>query len=224
MMLRPILVALSLVAITACTAGPRERYGRFLEPTANVAKVVATELAFARAAREEGQWTAFAEYAADGGLLFGRNGAIEAKPWLAEQENPPAAVAWEPHRVWSSCDGSLAVTQGGFRDPAGQVGTFNTVWQRQRDGEYRWVFDFGYPQREAPSKPEMIASQIANCDVQLKEPTRAGGATLSTSRDGSLAWSHHFVGEGERHYDVWIASKDGWQQVVDVEIPADRPE
>ncbi|MBX7539454.1 hypothetical protein [Qipengyuania sphaerica] len=223
-MYRAILAATMVLGLAACTAGPRERYGRFIQPVANPGKVVATEIAFARAAQEDGQWTAFAEYAADGGLLFGRNGAIEAKPWLKTQTDPPAAVAWEPHRVWSSCDGSLAVTQGGFVDPDGQVGTFNTVWRRQSDGEYRWVFDFGYPEEEAPEKPEMIASKVADCDARLASPEVPQGAAMATSLDGTLAWSFHLVGEGERHYDVWVAGDEGWEQVVDVALAADRPQ
>ncbi|EDL49570.1 hypothetical protein ED21_18267 [Erythrobacter sp. SD-21] len=219
------MLAIASLATAACTStGPRTPYGRFMEARANPGKVVATELAFARAAQEDGQWTAFAEFAADGGLLFGRNGAIEAKPWLKAQENPPAAVQWEPHRVWSSCDGSLAVTQGAFVDPEGTVGTFNTVWQRQADGEYRWVFDFGYPQAEAPAKPEMIATRVADCDERLAAPSVEPGASVATSRDGTLAWSFHFVGEGERRYDVWLAGDEGWEQVVDVNLPANRSE
>ncbi len=225
-MIRSLLAIATLAALAACSSGPspRQVYGRYIQPTANVGKVVATELAFARAAQDDGQWTAFEEYAADGGLLFGRNGAIEAKPWLKALDDPPAAVAWEPHRVWSSCDGSLAVTQGGFVDPDGAVGTFNTVWQRQRDGEYRWVFDFGYPQDEAPAKPEMIASAVADCEARLAPPAAGAGAKLSTSRDGTLAWSFQFTGEGERHYDVWLAGEGGWNQVVDVDLPASRSE
>ena len=222
-MLRAALLGLTLVSLTACAStGPRTPYGRFMEARANPGKVVATELAFARAAQEDGQWTAFADYAADGALLFGRNGVIEAKPWLKAQENPTAAVQWEPHRVWSSCDGSLAVTQGGFVDPEGTVGTFNTVWQRQSDGEYRWVFDFGYPQADAPVKPEMIQSDTASCREGLPAPAVEPGARLSTSVDGSLAWSFHFVGEGERRYNVWLATADGWVEVVDVDLEADR--
>ena len=81
-------VALLAIALAGCAAqnGPRDVYQRMLKPTANPSTVVATELAFARAAQEDGQWTAFAEYAADGGLIFGRNGAIEAKPWLKASE------------------------------------------------------------------------------------------------------------------------------------------
>ena len=222
-MLRAALIGLTLLSLTACAStGPRTPYGRFMEARANPGKVVATELAFARAAQEDGQWTAFAEYAADGALLFGRNGAIEARPWLKAQDNPGAAVQWEPHRVWSSCDGSLAVTQGGFVDPEGSVGTFNTVWQRQSDGEYRWVFDFGYPQAEAPVKPEMIASRVAECGTRLAAPAVDPRAQVSISRDGTLAWSFHFAGEGERRYDVWLAGDEGWERVVNVDLEADR--
>ena len=222
-MLRAAILGLTLVSLSACAStGPRTPYGRFMEARANPGKVVATELAFARAAQEDGQWTAFAEYAADGALLFGRNGAIEAKPWLKVQENPSAAVQWEPHRVWSSCDGSLAVTQGGFVDPEGTVGTFNTVWQRQSDGEYRWVFDFGYPQADVPVKPEMIQSDTASCGEGLPTPEVEPGARLSTSVDGSLAWSFQLVGEGERRYNVWLATADGWVDVVDIDLAADR--
>lgn len=221
---RAIALVLSVAAMSACTSTAEQRYGRYIQPAPNIGKVVATELAFARAAQEDGQWTAFSEYAADGALIFGRTGAIEAKPWLATLENPPEAVAWEPHRVWSSCDGSLAVTQGAFRGPDGQVGTFNTVWQRQRNGEYRWVFDFGHEQDQSPVKPEMIASHLADCDARLPAPTEDAGAAMQFSRDGSVAWSYQFIGEGERHYKVWIASREGWQQVVDLKLPADQSE
>ena len=221
MRIRASLLVLSLAALGACATsnGPRTPYGRFMQAAANPGKVVATELAFARAAQEDGQWTAFAEYAADGALLFGRNGAIEAKPWLSTQQDPAQAVEWEPHRVWSSCDGSMAVTQGAFRAPDGEVGTFNTVWQRQADGEYRYVFDFGVPQDAAPAKPEMIVSAVADCDKRLPAPAVDPGARVSTSRDGTLAWSFQLVDQGERRYDVWIAREAGWQQVLDVTIP-----
>lgn len=225
-MLRAAVLALATVSLAACASGPnpRERYGRYLQPVANPSKVVATELAFARAAQEDGQWTAFREYAADGAMLFGRNGAIEAKPWLKAQEDPAKAVAWQPHRLWSSCDGSLAVTQGAFQAPEGEVGTFNTVWQRQRDGDYRYVFDFGVPQDEVNEAPELIATRIASCDrdTDVGEPDSA--IPLKLSRDGSLAWGFQTVGEGERHYVVWIATETGWEQVVAINLAAGQAE
>ncbi|QZD93916.1 hypothetical protein [Qipengyuania gelatinilytica] len=226
MIARSLVLAISALSLAACNAGPnpRDRYGRFLQPVAQPSKVVATELAFARAAQEDGQWTAFLEYAADGALIFGRNGAIEAKPWLKTLEDPAAAVSWQPHRLWSSCDGSIAVTQGAFEDPEGQVGTFNTVWQRQRDGDYKYVFDFGFPQDVAPEAPELIQTAVAACEksVDVGEPDST--IPLKLSRDGSLAWGFQLVGEGERRYVVWLVTDAGWEQVVNIAQPAGAAE
>ena len=34
---------------------------------------------------------------------------VNAQAFLKGKANPPVAVRWQPHKVWSSCDGSLAV-------------------------------------------------------------------------------------------------------------------
>ena len=218
--MRLALAGLAACALASCasTPQPRDRYERLLTPTAKPSKVIATELAFARAAQEDGQWTAFREYAAPGALLFGQNGAIEAAPWLREQEDPPAAVAWEPYRVWSSCDGSLAVTQGGFREPEGQVGTFNTVWQRQRDGDYEYVFDFGVPQATAPEKPDAISAATADCNPPAESAAELP-ADARFSSDRTLAWRFELTGQGTRTYEVWLAGPGGYEQVVDIDVP-----
>lgn len=220
------LLSLVLVAtLAACTSGqrPNTREGminRVLAGApgqANPTQVISTELAFARMAQDKGQWTAFREYAADGALIFGRNGAIEAKPWLRTLDDPAQAVAWEPHRVWMSCDGSLAVTQGGFADPGGEVGTFNTVWQRRKNGDYRYVFDFGFPTQTAPVEPELIATDIARCGAPA-QPSQELPADARYSADRTLAWRFELVGEGTRNYEVWLAGDGGYRQVVDISI------
>ena len=61
--------------------------------------IVATELAFARAARENGQWTAFEEFAAPGAMLHTRTGLrsyAELRPALTD---PEEAVQWAPRSV-----------------------------------------------------------------------------------------------------------------------------
>ena len=45
---------------------------------AQPSEVVKAELEFARAAREDGQWTAFRALAAPGAIIHGRNGPIAA--------------------------------------------------------------------------------------------------------------------------------------------------
>src|SRR5690606_29429218 len=96
---------------------------------ADPGKVVAAEIAFARTAQEKGQWTAFAEFAADDAVMF-VPAPVKAKDWLKGQRDPAEAVRWQPHQVWSSCDGTLAVTRGAWQRADGSTGYFTTVWQR----------------------------------------------------------------------------------------------
>ena len=167
-MLRAALVCLTLVSLTACTAtGPRTPYGRFMEARANPGKVVATELAFVRAAQDDGQWTAFAEYSTDDAVMFVPE-AVNAQDWLKGRDNPPQAVEWQPHEVWSSCDGSLAVTKGAWQRADGTFGYFTTIWERQRDAEYRWVLDQGDALTEPLAKPEFVETTVADCTEVLE--------------------------------------------------------
>ena len=89
----------------------RGKGGVRLRRTANPSEIVATEIAFARAAQAKGQWTAFRDYAADNAVMFVPQ-PVAAKDWLKGRANPPRAVAWQPHSVWMSCDGSMAVSKG----------------------------------------------------------------------------------------------------------------
>ena len=142
--MRKILVTVSLLALTACATG---RDWRDLEPTANPSRVIATELAFARAAQEKGQWTAFREYATSDAVMFVPE-PVNAQDWLKKQQDPPQSVTWQPHKVWSSCDGSLAVTKGASQRADGSTGYFTTVWQA-KDGAMQQVIDAAVP--PAPS-------------------------------------------------------------------------
>ena len=158
-----ILLALSLAACAA--PGSRARYAPLAVPVANPSKVIAAELAFARTAQEKGQWTAFREFAAREATIFVPQ-AVDAQDWLKQQTDPAEAVKWQPHEVWSSCDGSLAVTKGAWQRPNGSTGYFTTVWQRQKDGEYKWVMDQGEPLDNPLAAPEFIRTEVADCKAE----------------------------------------------------------
>lgn len=223
------LVVLGALALAAC-ASPRPKgpptavINRVLAGAPGAAQpstIVATEIAFARAAREQGQWTAFRQFAAPGALLHGRNGPFAIEPWLATQTDPPEAVQWEPRAVVISCDGALAVSQGRYRDPEGKVGNFVTVWERQGNGEYRYVFDAGgddVPQ-PPPRKPvegeggivvtamDAVQGMVASCPRGGSEippppaiPVGEDGQTdARLSRDGTLRWRWEHRTDGTRY-------------------------
>ena len=223
-MKRWIALAAALAALAACTT-PGEARRQRLRPTANPSAVVATELAFARMAQEQGQWAAFRRFAADDALMFTPQ-PTQAKAWLKGRAEPPVAVKWQPYSVWMSCDGSLAVTKGAWQRPNG-VGYFTTVWQRQRNGSYKWVLDQGDALKEPLPAPEMIAATVADCTSVIEEVAdmdddpNGTGAFNGKSDDGSLEWSIDLERDGSRLLTVDLR-KDGHKaEVLRSEVAAE---
>jgi hypothetical protein len=246
-MIRYLFVLAALAALSACASGPRQSFSdRVIDRAlagapgeAQPGKIVAREIAFARAAREDGQWTAFRAFAAPGAVLHGRDGPIVAEPWLAAQSDPAEAVQWEPRAVWMSCNGALAVSQGRFRDPGGAVGNFITIWERQSDGEYKWVYDVGSPDNPQPPPPEefddgdivvttidAIQAGIADCprrgdDIpvppafSIAEDFSHGG---KVSADGTLRWRWEHRAGGKRRVVVDYLYQGKWQSALDEDM------
>ena len=178
--------------------------------------MVATEIAFARMAREEGQWTAFAEFAADDAVMFVPE-PVNARDWLGTQADPPESVQWQPHRVWSSCDGSLAVSTGAYTQPNGAFGRFVTVWERQDNFTYKFVLDLGEPLSEPLAAPEMVQADVAECG-ETPTPVVMSGRNLTyrangNSNDYSLYWQVDLTTEGSREFDLYLW-RDGARSVV----------
>ena len=79
--------------LAGCAAGggrlnDRERYDRVMgSPVANPSAIVQAELAFARLAQEEGQWTAFRETATDDAIMFTPD-LVNAQQWLKGKADP----------------------------------------------------------------------------------------------------------------------------------------
>jgi hypothetical protein len=199
----------------------REREGIL---RADPSAVVAAELAFARLAQEKGQWTAFAQTATDEAVMFVPQPVV-ARQWLRGQTNPPEAVKWQPHQVWSSCDGSMAVTRGAWQRPDGSVGYFTTVWERQRRGEYKWVMDQGDTLAQPLAAPEMIAGTAASCDGQPAPPADMlagpqdqirGGA----ARDATLRWQVVVKPDNSRRVIVRTWDGSAWKDAFDLQVAA----
>ncbi len=176
---------------------------------ANPSALIAAELAVERLAKEKGQWLAFREAAAPGAMLA--NPQLQpAEPFLKGGAEPPVAMEWQVHAVWSSCDGSYGVTRGAFHGPQGN-GSFVTVWQRQeKNVGYRWLLRLERPLATAPAEPEMISALVADCPQPGADEPAAPSLPPPSGRDqpapappinpldaasddGTLSWS---VGSG----------------------------
>jgi hypothetical protein len=159
---------------------------------------------------------------------------VYAQEFLKDKPNPAQAVKWQPHQVWSSCDGSLAVTRGAWQRPDGTSGWFTTVWQKQKNGRYKWVLDQGDALPMPLDPPDMIVSKVADCppgyrgrapkvkDFKGKllplDPARRTGQSL----DGTMGWEASVQPDGARRFTVAM-QVDGQRvtvQDVQVEAPA----
>jgi hypothetical protein len=224
-----------LVALGVSTAAAAQQArDRFL--TADPSKVVAAELAFARLAQEKGQWTAFAQTSTDQAVMFVPQ-PTNAHQWLKGRANPAVAVKWQPYQVWMSCDGSLAVTKGAWQRPQ-SVGYFTTVWQRQRDGNYKWVMDQGDGLEQPLAEPEMIGGKVASCERRPEAfgrhgRTRRAMATVTapactgdscsgggSSADGTLTYRYVTTAKG-REFTVQLRQDGAMAEVLRSEVAAE---
>lgn len=161
------------------------------------AQVLAAERAFDEQAARDGQWTAFRATAAADALLFVPQ-MVRAQDWLAGRADPSASVRWQPHRVFVSCDGQLAATSGYAQWPDGSHSRFRTIWQRQPNGNWKWVLDAGWPVSVSPPVPAQPDIQIANCEnpPTMARTEVATGEASGTSPDSSLRWFARVDEEG----------------------------
>lgn len=73
-----------------------------------------------------------------------RGSVAVAAAWAPLFQGPDAPFSWEPRIVQVLESGTLALSSGPVRDPAGNVaGTFNSIWRRDADGVWRVIFDKG---------------------------------------------------------------------------------
>ncbi len=118
-------------------------------------EIIETERAFAEMAKTEGIADAFLAYAAEDAVLMRNNTLISGKEAIKNSfgnQDPGAGnveLAWKPDFVDVSASGDLGYTYGKYTysvtDTSGRVkldsGIFHTVWKRQKNGEWRFVWD-----------------------------------------------------------------------------------
>ncbi|RJY09345.1 hypothetical protein [Aurantiacibacter aquimixticola] len=249
---RFLIATVALGALLSACASPQQQQRarqanmaeRVLERAGSIGdpgKVAAADFAFARAAQEDGQWTAFRRYAAPGAVLHGRNGPVPVTSFLSGMDDPSEAVEWAPNTVWSSCDGTLAISFGRFEDTEGLVGSYVSAWALQRDGSYKYTYDLGAPDNPQPVRdPEgeapddaivveglrSVQGRIADCprrgEIIPLPPLRiVDGARQETamSDDKTLAWTWYHTDQGVRSVNVQWYRGGEWQDAVNFAAP-----
>lgn len=146
------IVLLSSILICSCGPGsdPKEKVGKAeLED-----QILEVEQAFYKECKEKGLAQAFVSFA-DTNAVLHRNGKLykgkeQIAAFFADQDIPEGAkLSWAPSHVHVAEAGDLAYTYGKFvysyPNDSGTIqsndGYFQTVWKRQEDGSWKYVWD-----------------------------------------------------------------------------------
>jgi hypothetical protein len=194
------------------------------------ATAIEAERAFVHDAQTIGQWTAVRKWSTSDAVMFAPL-PVKAHELLAKAKDPPIPVFWWPGRSYVSCDGKLAFNTGPWvRDYGKSVGYFTTVWVRQPDGGWKWIYDGGDELKFARDEGGDIKPVIASCSGK---PT--GAVVLGTiaaaghrsgggrSDDGSLIWSWTTGPKGDRRFLAQLWDGQRWQPVIDDRVAAPPP-
>jgi ketosteroid isomerase-like protein len=116
-------------------------------------EVADMEKAFAEMAGKEGVGAAFLAFAVDDVVLLrGKRlikGKAEMQDYFASGTLTDVKLSWEPTFIDVAAQGDMAYTYGPYtfsaKDTAGTLiedtGYFHTVWKRQKDGQWKFVWD-----------------------------------------------------------------------------------
>lgn len=186
---------------------------------AQAGTAVEAERDFNRTAQTEGQWTAFRRYAADDAVMFVPK-PVNAQAFLKDRRDPPIAVQWWPAESYVSCDGSVAVNTGPWVAPRG-FGFFTTVWVRQADGGWKWVYDGGDALKTPRTLPEKPTVRHAACSKvpPLVPASRSTSHGSGMAPDGSLNWRWIVAADGSRSFTASIWNGKTFEDVVTDRVP-----
>lgn len=144
-----ILIIFSQLILYSCTMKEQDTI------TTSKNEILEVENNFAEMAKSEGIADAFLFYAAEDAVLMRNNKLVIGKNRLSEyfdKQAPPGtdvSLSWKPDFVDVSSSGDLGYTYGkytfSYTDSTGSAversGVFHTVWKRQSDGTWKFVWD-----------------------------------------------------------------------------------
>ncbi|MES2833528.1 MAG: DUF4440 domain-containing protein [Pseudomonadota bacterium] len=114
--------------------------------TADAAQVVAAERAFAADGALMGITASFTKWSTPDAIVIGGGQAQTVREGYPPDVPRPAdepLLAWWPNFAGISMSGDLGFTTGGVSLNGARTGHYFTMWKRQPDGSWKWVYDGG---------------------------------------------------------------------------------
>jgi len=150
--------------------------------------LIETELAFAEAAKNTNTRDAFLKFIDDEGILF-RPHPVNGKEFLEKSPARPAKLLWYPSSSFMSSSEDLGVNWGPWEfrktmeeDPIA-FGYFVTIWKKQNDGSWKFLFDMGNGNEKHESViPAIKESILLSVNVSEKENKNVFSSLIVGSR------------------------------------------
>jgi ketosteroid isomerase-like protein len=176
--MRSILFALLLLA--GCATAP---------PAINADAIVAAERAFAADAAVRGWAAAFRSHAEASATVLSPD-PINAHESLARIEGGgETTLDWRPAYAGIARSDDFGFTTGPFmiRGQDGVIGHYFTVWRRQPDGGWKWLFDAGTGVVDADPVPADFAVEQAPVAASAAASPEAAIAEVAALEEGDTA-------------------------------------
>lgn len=155
----------SPVAISQAWAGPAD-------------PVIAAERAFAARGAEVGVAQSFLDFMTDDAIVFAP-GPVSAKQLYGSRPKQPTPkeggplLAWWPNWAGISRSGDLGFTTGPAEFNGKRSVNYFTVWQKQADGQWKWVYDGGASDASAGLLPDAPVGELPVSDAAPIAPSEA---------------------------------------------------
>lgn len=183
------------------------------------APVVAAERAFAADGLEMGVQASFLKHSAPDGIIFAPE-PILAHAAFGKPRPKGAPLVWWPLWAGISRSGDLGFTTGPYTLDGKPGGYYFTVWARQPNGSWKWLFDGGPPsdQTGAPPKDSPVA--------YAKLAAREAGSPVKAMTEVTVAESalHAAAATDVKAAFLAVLADDGRIVGSKARPPADRGE
>lgn len=181
--------AFAAAALFAATA----TFARTSDGIPEVDQVVAAEWAFAAETAQVGINRGFTHWSTSDAVVLMAGQARTARD--AFPDGPRSAdepgLSWWPNWAGIAMSGDLGFTTGGVSTNGARTGHYFTIWKKQADGQWRWIYDGGSGASsddvpDAATEPLVLTTaslgsaspEAAMAEVKAAEATLAAAARL----------------------------------------------
>ena len=145
--------------------------------------MISTERSFASQALQEDNKKAFLSFMADSAIMYNKGRLTYAKPVWQTYPESSDKLHWGPSFADISQAGDMGYTHGPwYMEKEGKragEGSFITIWKRQADGQYKFLFDLGIDYQKAD---QSIPQQVERATLSAQRSTTDPKAILAADQ------------------------------------------